>query len=271
MICHDWWWMMWCHYGSLTRYIKPRVVHAPECREHFPRWLQRKPLVSDPDMHHGTCVTHVPWCMLGSLTRGGRENNPGIPGTYTTRNFTYLARCPWCLCLFSEWCNREPYILPRFHRPSSASRRHKPTICPVLCWIYGHPTRGSASRGCDRPFPWPFMRQPDDVWKFHQGRRRLWLWRRGNFAREVGVPVLLYVLQSEWLHQWRHVSIHRKISYLFNNLWRLTIKKTNQSFTLLALCEGNPADSSLQRARNAESISILISSCCSLSLAIYYD
>ena len=23
---------------------------------------------SDPDMHHGTCVTHVPWCMPGSLT-----------------------------------------------------------------------------------------------------------------------------------------------------------------------------------------------------------
>ena len=46
----------------------------------FPRRrLQRKPLVSDPGMHHGTCVTHVPWCMSGSLTRGGRENVPGIP------------------------------------------------------------------------------------------------------------------------------------------------------------------------------------------------
>ena len=28
------------------------------------------PLVSDPDMHHGTCVTHVPWCTPGSLTSG---------------------------------------------------------------------------------------------------------------------------------------------------------------------------------------------------------
>ena len=28
------------------------------------------PRVSGPDMHHGTCVTHVPWCMLGSLTSG---------------------------------------------------------------------------------------------------------------------------------------------------------------------------------------------------------
>ena len=47
----------------------------------FPcRRFQRKPLVSDPGMHHGTCVTHVPWCMSGSLTCGDRENVPGIPG-----------------------------------------------------------------------------------------------------------------------------------------------------------------------------------------------
>ena len=47
----------------------------------FPRdRLQIKPLVSDPNMHHGTCVTHVPWCMSGSLTRGRGENVPGIPG-----------------------------------------------------------------------------------------------------------------------------------------------------------------------------------------------
>ena len=47
----------------------------------FPRRrFQRKPLVSDPGMHHGTCVTHVPWCMSGSLTCGDGENVPGIPG-----------------------------------------------------------------------------------------------------------------------------------------------------------------------------------------------
>ena len=47
----------------------------------FPcRRFQIKPLVSDPGMHHGTCVTHVPWCMSGSLTCGDRENVPGIPG-----------------------------------------------------------------------------------------------------------------------------------------------------------------------------------------------
>ena len=67
-----------------------------DCRERFPRHkLQRKPVVSDPSMHHGTCVTHVPWCMLVSLTRGGGENIPDIPGACATRNFTYLVRGPW--------------------------------------------------------------------------------------------------------------------------------------------------------------------------------
>ena len=37
-----------------------------EWRERFPRLCG----LSDPDMHHGTCVTHVPWCMPGSLTNG---------------------------------------------------------------------------------------------------------------------------------------------------------------------------------------------------------
>ena len=41
-------------------------AHAPG----MPGTFSPRPPVSDPDMHHGTCVTHVPWCMLGSLTNG---------------------------------------------------------------------------------------------------------------------------------------------------------------------------------------------------------
>ena len=79
----------------LTRYAKIRVVHAPGCKERFPRqWIQRKPLVSDPDIQHGTWITHMPWCTSGSLTRGGGENVAGISGACTTRNFTYLAKGP---------------------------------------------------------------------------------------------------------------------------------------------------------------------------------
>ena len=70
------------------------------CRERFPRHrLQRKPLVNDPGMHHGTCLTHVSWCMSGSLNRGGGENVPGISGACATPNFTYLARGPWKILL----------------------------------------------------------------------------------------------------------------------------------------------------------------------------
>ena len=41
--------------------------------------FQRKSLVSDPGMHHGTCVTHVSWCMSGSLTCGDGKTFPAFP------------------------------------------------------------------------------------------------------------------------------------------------------------------------------------------------
>ena len=53
-------------HGPLARYVKMRVAHAPG----MPGTFSPPPRVSDPGMRHGTCVTHVPWCMLGSLTRG---------------------------------------------------------------------------------------------------------------------------------------------------------------------------------------------------------
>ena len=85
--------------GPLARYVKLRVAHAPGMPGTFScHQLQRKPLVSDPGMHHGTCVTHVPWCMSGSLTLIGLESVPGIPDACATRNFTYLARSPWNYC-----------------------------------------------------------------------------------------------------------------------------------------------------------------------------
>ena len=50
-----------CDNGPLTRYVKLRVAHVPGMFSPPPR-------VSDTDMLHDTCVTHVPWCLLGSLT-----------------------------------------------------------------------------------------------------------------------------------------------------------------------------------------------------------
>ena len=58
------------HNGPLTRYVKLRAAHAPGMPGIFSPLMR----VSDPDMHHGTCVTHVPWCMPGLLTSGFLRN-----------------------------------------------------------------------------------------------------------------------------------------------------------------------------------------------------
>ena len=71
-------------------------AHAPG----MPGTFSPSSQVSDPDMHHGTCVTHVPWCMPGSLTSGflwnwrRGETFPAIHGACATCNFPYLVRGP---------------------------------------------------------------------------------------------------------------------------------------------------------------------------------
>ena len=92
----------WC------KYLMPDTYNfglrmSPECRDRLLRYrFIRKPLVSDPSIHHGMCVTLVPWCMSESLTRGGGENVPGISGACATRNLTYLVRGP-LLYHFVDW------------------------------------------------------------------------------------------------------------------------------------------------------------------------
>ena len=75
--------------------------------------LQRKPLVSDSDMHHGRC-------MPGSPTRGDRENVPGIPGACASRY----------LCIWQEAHTR------LFMRPSETNAANKIDISRVRnrCW-----------------------------------------------------------------------------------------------------------------------------------------
>ena len=46
-------------HGPLTRYATLWFAHALEM-----------PRVADLDLHHGTCVTHVPWCMTRLLISG---------------------------------------------------------------------------------------------------------------------------------------------------------------------------------------------------------
>ena len=75
-----------------------------ECRKRFPRRLiQKKLLVSDLGMYHGTCVRHVPWFMLGSLTRGSGES---VSGSRRMRNTQFYVSGKWpmylvcCICVY---------------------------------------------------------------------------------------------------------------------------------------------------------------------------
>ena len=76
-------------------------------------------------MHQGTCVTHVPWCMSGLLTRGGGENVPGIPGACAPRNFVFLVRGP------RERQNKKPFC-----RDIRCEFISHSTLC--CCWINGN-------------------------------------------------------------------------------------------------------------------------------------
>ena len=87
-----------CRY--FARCAKLRVAHLPGMLG----TVSPRPRISDRDMHHSTCVTHVPWCMPGSYRLvavsfeiGGGKNVPCIPGACATRNFTYPERGP---CFF---------------------------------------------------------------------------------------------------------------------------------------------------------------------------
>ena len=100
----------WAAMGLLPDTQNCRLRMRRECRERFlHHWLQRKPLVNDSGMHHGTYVTHMPWCISGSLNRGGGGNVLGIPGACATRDFAYLVRGPW----WSQCAKLIGYLIPR--------------------------------------------------------------------------------------------------------------------------------------------------------------
>ena len=104
-----------CFHGPLPRYVKMQVAHAPEMPGTFPP----PPRVSDPDMHHGTCVTHVPWCMPGSLTSGflgSRWQGKRSRHSQRMRNpqFYVSGKRPIGTCIF-PWYVRAIYLKVAFH------------------------------------------------------------------------------------------------------------------------------------------------------------
>ena len=104
----------------------------------FPARLQRKPLVSDPGLHH---VTHVPWCMPGSLTLGAGENVPGIPATCATRNLTYLHSVKRPITVIIRRVAPAAIFRTNMSTWIVAPRNDHQVSCPITyCWNL-HPTR----------------------------------------------------------------------------------------------------------------------------------
>ena len=60
---YHWHATLWSYYGPLAWYVKLQAGHVVGMLGTFSSPLR----VSDLEMHHGMCLTHVPWCMLGSL------------------------------------------------------------------------------------------------------------------------------------------------------------------------------------------------------------
>ena len=128
MICDFKWYMIWWFWrdeddvmwhemwhGPLARYVELRVAHAPG----MPGTFSLPPQVSEPDMYHGTCVTHRPWCMPESLTSGflwsrWRGKRPWHSRRMRKPQFTYMVSGPWnaILCGVAwrgeAWCGGVP-------------------------------------------------------------------------------------------------------------------------------------------------------------------
>ena len=92
------------YYGPLPYTYNCGLRMRWECSKRFPRHRdQMKPLVSDPRMHHGTCDTHVPWCMSQSLTRSGSENVLVFPAQAQSTNLRIWQEAPGKISSIVGW------------------------------------------------------------------------------------------------------------------------------------------------------------------------
>ena len=73
----DTWWSICTSWSLVVIWASYQIRRIAGCAcAGMPGTFSPSPRDSDPDMHHGTCVTHVPWCMPGSLTSG--KTQPAI-------------------------------------------------------------------------------------------------------------------------------------------------------------------------------------------------
>ena len=96
-------------HGPLARYVRLLVAHAPGMPGTFSQPLR----ICDPDMHHGTFVTHVPCCIPGSLTSG---------------------------FLWSRWRGKRPRYFRRMRNPQFYVSGKRPIITQPSVWHHNGAT-----------------------------------------------------------------------------------------------------------------------------------
>ena len=219
------------HHGRLNRYIKLRIAHAPGMSGTF----SPPPRVSDPGMHHGTCVTHVPWCMPGSLTSG---------------------------FLWSRWWGKSSRHSRRMRNPQFYVSGKRPMrTCPIVPSVYGVVAYIIAVSLALRPVwqltkPWPeaitALSNVTVTWfsqvNCHAVLKINKLWVSSVILSKIFsikylvFRVVVLNLYEETL-QWRHngrdsVSNHQPHDCLLNGLFRRRSKKTRK-LRVTCLCVGN--------------------------------
>ena len=113
------------------------------------------PPVSDPNMHHGTCVTHVPWCMPGSLTIGflwsrWQEKRFWHPRRMHNTQFSVSGKRP--IGAIGD-PRTKIHGLSIWGCCNPALPTHKPTHTPAVLTTHGH------SHTSRTHHTWPFTHQ----------------------------------------------------------------------------------------------------------------
>ena len=113
--------------------------------------FSQPPWVSDPDMHRGTCVTHVPWCMPGSLPSGflwsrSRGNRSRYSRRMRKSLFYASGKRPMTSVCFGDgqkytyqWKNCRIWITKSTRDYWYKIKRSKPIWCVYFVWydVYG--------------------------------------------------------------------------------------------------------------------------------------
>ena len=138
----------------------------------MPGTFSPPPRVSDPDIHHGTCVTHVPWSMPGSLTSGflwdrWRGKRSRHPRCMRKLLFYVSGRRPIVpFCVLAYRCT-SGWMIRKTHTPTLSPSKHSANL------IWGMTSSMPKWVGVQRPFYWHGItlvlswvsnRMPNEVW-----------------------------------------------------------------------------------------------------------